>query len=204
LHFAVTDRGESQPAALVTIPTAFSDYEVSDDNGVTWQPVCRGVPKLGQWVRLGTTLTCAQPTTRRDANIEETVSGARSPNQRGDIVTFTVQITLGSPKAGVFVQNVFTNGGNWPVTGYQAGTARLDGNPVADPILAAADPNRVQFDFFLGTLGAGAHTLTYDWRISPALGCFTQVSNGVNLGATGVTGHLDTTNITFPVRGCFP
>jgi murein DD-endopeptidase MepM/ murein hydrolase activator NlpD len=51
LHFALHDLPESQPNTLVTFPSAFSFYEASDDNGATWYPVDRGVPRFGQWVR---------------------------------------------------------------------------------------------------------------------------------------------------------
>ena len=42
LHFAVSDKPD-QTAGFVTIPVAFSDYEVRVGDG-TWKPVARGVP----------------------------------------------------------------------------------------------------------------------------------------------------------------
>jgi murein DD-endopeptidase MepM/ murein hydrolase activator NlpD len=51
LHFALHTESESQAATLVTFPAAFSDYEVSDDQGETWSHIDRGVPKKGEWVR---------------------------------------------------------------------------------------------------------------------------------------------------------
>jgi murein DD-endopeptidase MepM/ murein hydrolase activator NlpD len=51
LHFALHTAPESQAGTLVTFPAAFSDYEVSDDEGDTWSHIDRGVPKAGQWVR---------------------------------------------------------------------------------------------------------------------------------------------------------
>jgi murein DD-endopeptidase MepM/ murein hydrolase activator NlpD len=55
LHFAVTDRAEpNEPGAfapLVTLPFTFSDYEVSNDFGASWQRVPQGVPSPGQWLR---------------------------------------------------------------------------------------------------------------------------------------------------------
>ena len=43
LHFAVSDKPD-QTAGFVTIPVAFSDYEVRVGDG-TWKPVARGVPQ---------------------------------------------------------------------------------------------------------------------------------------------------------------
>jgi murein DD-endopeptidase MepM/ murein hydrolase activator NlpD len=51
LHFALHNLPESQAGVLVTIPGAFSDYEVSTDRGATWERIARGVPKQGEWVR---------------------------------------------------------------------------------------------------------------------------------------------------------
>lgn len=51
LHFALHNLPESQAGTLVTFPAAFSNYEVSTDNGKVWQTVTRGVPMPGQWVR---------------------------------------------------------------------------------------------------------------------------------------------------------
>ena len=51
LHFALHTAPESQRGTLVTFPSAFSDYEVSADNGATWDHVDRGVPQMGEWVR---------------------------------------------------------------------------------------------------------------------------------------------------------
>jgi murein DD-endopeptidase MepM/ murein hydrolase activator NlpD len=51
LHFALHNKPESQAGDLVTIPATFENYEVSTDNGATWQPVVKGIPKEGQWVR---------------------------------------------------------------------------------------------------------------------------------------------------------
>jgi murein DD-endopeptidase MepM/ murein hydrolase activator NlpD len=53
LHFAVTNVPDipPEPQARVTVPVAFSDYDVSNDNGRTWLHVERGVPSNGQLVR---------------------------------------------------------------------------------------------------------------------------------------------------------
>src|SRR5262249_2995312 len=51
LHFAVSNVPASRHRELVTRPGAFSDYDVSDDNGKTWRRVERGVPTRGQWLR---------------------------------------------------------------------------------------------------------------------------------------------------------
>jgi len=48
LHFAVSDKPD-QTAGFVTIPVAFSDYEVLD--GAAWKVVARGVPVTGEVIR---------------------------------------------------------------------------------------------------------------------------------------------------------
>lgn len=54
VHFGLHNLPESQAGSLVTFPGAFSDYEVSSDQGASWEHVARGVPAPGQWVRRGT------------------------------------------------------------------------------------------------------------------------------------------------------
>ena len=49
LHFAVSDKPD-QTAGFVTIPVAFSDYEVRVGDG-TWKPVARGVPEEQDVIR---------------------------------------------------------------------------------------------------------------------------------------------------------
>ena len=51
LHFSLYPVPESQAATLVTFPAAFSNYEVSTDDGQTWTLVKRGIPQQGEWVR---------------------------------------------------------------------------------------------------------------------------------------------------------
>jgi hypothetical protein len=36
---------------IPSIPTSFHRYQVSTDQGVTWQPVAIGMPRKGQWIR---------------------------------------------------------------------------------------------------------------------------------------------------------
>jgi hypothetical protein len=49
LHFAVTDKPDQTPG-FITLPVAFSDYEVRGANN-TWQSVARGIPSSGQVIR---------------------------------------------------------------------------------------------------------------------------------------------------------
>ncbi len=49
LHISVSNGGLEDGTA--TIPSAFTDYEVSEDQGRTWTHVALGVPKHGQWIR---------------------------------------------------------------------------------------------------------------------------------------------------------
>jgi hypothetical protein len=51
LHFALHNQTESHAATLVTLPGAYSDYEVSTDQGITWKKVDYGVPLNGEWIR---------------------------------------------------------------------------------------------------------------------------------------------------------
>jgi uncharacterized delta-60 repeat protein len=138
------------------------------------------------------------------ANYAKVVKSVNPPSGvlTGDIVTFTVAITLGSPKNGVTIEDIFAGGGRAPDTDYVPGTAVLDGTI---PITAAPSTNqlnRVVYKFPLGNLSAGEHTLTYQWRISALLGCYTNVSNEAHLDVAGVQGHLSTSTISIFVRGC--
>lgn len=47
LHFGALNKTE----AGVTLPVAFTDYWISNDEGDTWQHVLRGHPKKGQWIK---------------------------------------------------------------------------------------------------------------------------------------------------------
>ncbi|MGC4043003.1 MAG: LamG domain-containing protein [Armatimonas sp.] len=51
IHFALTDDVDDGKHAIVTIPSAFHDYLVSNDEGKTWQTVSVGVPQVGQWIK---------------------------------------------------------------------------------------------------------------------------------------------------------
>jgi Concanavalin A-like lectin/glucanases superfamily/Peptidase family M23 len=51
LHFSLHNLPESMKGTLVTIPAAFSDYEVSKDGGVNWTNVTLGIPVKDDWVR---------------------------------------------------------------------------------------------------------------------------------------------------------
>jgi hypothetical protein len=44
LHFCFSDD-------LGTMPGAFVDYQMSEDQGATWTKVYRGIPKYGQWIK---------------------------------------------------------------------------------------------------------------------------------------------------------
>jgi hypothetical protein len=51
LHFSVSDLPQSKQGQLVTFPVAFSNYQASDDNGLTWYNVDVGIPQQGQWIK---------------------------------------------------------------------------------------------------------------------------------------------------------
>jgi hypothetical protein len=52
LHLATTNLGEGHKGTgFVTVPAPLCNYEVSNDSGRTWQPVIRGIPTQGQWIR---------------------------------------------------------------------------------------------------------------------------------------------------------
>jgi len=55
LHYCAGDVYTAQEiqdgVVIPSIPTAFHDYQVSTDQGVTWQPVAIGMPRKGQWIR---------------------------------------------------------------------------------------------------------------------------------------------------------
>ncbi len=122
----------------------------------------------------------------------------------GGIVDFTVTITLGSPKKGVVIEDIFSGGGKIPDTDFVAGSAQFNGISITDPTLYANQLNRVHYLFKLGDLDSGTYTLTYKWRISPNLGCYSSPANEVHLNATTINGHLSTSTVRFPVKCVTP
>jgi hypothetical protein len=127
----------------------------------------------------------------------------------GQVVTFTVSISLGSPRNGVYVEDIFAGGGRGSDTYYVPGSARfryVSANtdlPIGEPkLLDGTTLNRVVYIFSLGSLQAGVYELTYEWRLSSKLGCYRYVSNEAHLDQTTVLGHLGTSTIGFLVRGC--
>lgn len=124
----------------------------------------------------------------------------------GDVITFTVTLVLGSPRQGVVVEDIFSGGGKFPDTGFVPGSAKVNGVPTGDPVLKFNQLNRVHNDFNLGNLGAGTHTLTYQWKVSSGLTCSAWNGIGptlideVHLDAAGVAGHLSTSTLQIPVR----
>jgi hypothetical protein len=143
---------------------------------------------------------------KRDGTITKTMSPP-SGIRVGDTVTFTVTITLPTAHDNVVVQDVFAGAGKAPDTAF-VGPATLTGTPTAPPtpnpvpVLARNVDNWVQYTFTLGNLAAGTYTLTYQWKISPKLGCYTQANNSAHLDYAGVSGHVDTHRIAFQIRGC--
>jgi len=133
-----------------------------------------------------------------DASVQQSISP--SPVPPGGVTTFTVSLNLGSPQQGVHLQETLTGAGQSPATRIVPGSARLDGVLVADPNLATNSPNRLEYDFALGNLGAGHHTLTYQLQLSPTLKCFATLSSGLNLDLAGHAGHLDTDHLAVPIR----
>ncbi|HEY7118722.1 MAG TPA: kelch repeat-containing protein, partial [Tepidisphaeraceae bacterium] len=124
-----------------------------------------------------------------------------NPALVGGVVSFTVKIILGGPRNGLTLDDTLSNVGQAPATQYVSGSAVLDGAPLGTPpTLVANQPNRVEYAFTLGSLGTGVHTFTYQMQLSNAVGCFATASNGANLDQAGVTGHIATATMTFPVR----
>jgi uncharacterized repeat protein (TIGR01451 family) len=150
------------------------------------------------------TATPAATPTPIPANVARIEKSAQTAQLApGDIATFTVKIVLGSPRRGLTIDDTIGNAGQDPDTRLVPGSAALNRSALTSaPSLAFNQPNRVVYRFSLGDLPAGVHTLTYEVLLSPKLGCFTQVSNGVNLDQTGVAGHIATDTMSFLVRGC--
>jgi len=121
------------------------------------------------------------------ANYVAIKKSVNNPNPApGTTVTFTVQITLGSTRNNVSVVDALSGPGISATSDYVAGTARLDGNPLAptDVVGSNPNPNRRQNVFTLGTLTGGpssVHTLIYEWNIAPTVACNTYLSNGATL-----------------------
>ena len=136
------------------------------------------------------------------AKIVKTMSQDKAP--KGGIVNYTVTITLGSPKNGVTVEDIFSSGGKAPDTDFVAGSAKLDGNPIANPSLHANQLNRVHYFFNLGNLTAGIHTLTYQWKIAPNINCYATPANEAHLDVAGVNGHLSTSTLRFGISCATP
>ena len=194
------------PATETPTPTS----TLTTDPAQTSTPSSTATPTRTSTLTLTPSLTLVQvgtstvgPTVtraRRDGRIEKSVSpltGIRA----GDTITFTVTITLGSAHDGVSVQDTFSGGGRAPDTDFVQGSATLDGSGLSDPQLVRNVPNWVQYRFDLGRLEAGVHTLTYQWKTHPDLGCYTTVTNGSNLDTTDVAGHLSSTSIGVSIRG---
>lgn len=127
-----------------------------------------------------------------------------NPASLGGIVNYTVTITLGSDRPGVTIEDIFSGGGKIPDTDFVAGSAKLDGSPLANPSLYANQLNRVHYVFHLGDLAAGTHTLTYQWKISSLLGCYSSPANEAHLDVSGVVGHVATYTLRFPVKCSSP
>jgi hypothetical protein len=141
---------------------------------------------------------------RRDSSVVKSVAptGGVAP---GDVVTFTVNIQVGSVKNNAVLQDIFTGGGMAPDTSYVAGSATCTPAPCAaapQAVLASNQLNRVVYHFQLGNLAPGNYTLTYQWRIAPQerIGCYAQVNNGVNLNVAGTSDHLNTSSVGVAVR----
>jgi len=133
-----------------------------------------------------------------DASIQQSISPTPAPV--GGNTTFTINLNLGGPQQGVHLQQTISGAGQSPATRILAGTAQLDGNPLGDPSLTANQPNRLEYDFSLGNLAAGHHTLTYELHLSPTLRCSATVHSGLNLDLAGQAGHLDTDQLAMPIQ----
>jgi YVTN family beta-propeller protein len=100
----------------------------------------------------------------------------------GGIIDYTVVVTLGSPKSNVVVEDLFLYG-----VDFVPGSALLNVTPI-EPVKTVQQPNRVVYEFRLGSLPVGITTLNFQGRVDPSKPCQGQkVRNGVHLIVDGIT-----------------
>lgn len=105
LHFCVTTKPDRpQFAPFESVPVAFRNFSVSDNNGRSWMPVIVGVPKRGQWIRRERNGALSAPQVNDAAATISfgTVKGHVSfsggqPASEGGRVNLTVQSKWGEP-----------------------------------------------------------------------------------------------------------
>jgi hypothetical protein len=140
------------------------------------------------------------------ANYVAVKKSVNNPNPApGSTVTFTVRITLGSSKSGLSLIDNLSGPGISSTSDYVPNSARLDGVPLADPVVGSTpNPNRRQNVFTLPSPLSGGpssvHTLTYEWNIANTIPCNTYLSNGVNLRQSGVAGNLASDTIALSTK----
>jgi hypothetical protein len=71
---------------------------------------------------------------------------------------------------------------------------------VAPVTLDVNQLNRVVYNFRFTDLPAGPHVLTYEWRISPTVGCFASGKNDVHLKLPGQPTNTRTDIVNVSVR----
>lgn len=83
LHFGL--RSDDNDEGV--IPMAFSDYYASDDNGLTWYSVTRGVPQTGQWIM------ASGENTTPSIEIAQPVDGTSVPLGGLNLITFEASVS---------------------------------------------------------------------------------------------------------------
>ncbi len=99
----------------------------------------------------------------------------------GGTIDYTVTVTLGSPKTNVTIDDLLVYG-----LDYLPGSSKLNGDPIADPVLISAVYLRNTYRYQFASLPAGVTTLTLQGRVDPDKQCAGQtVLNEVHLAFNG-------------------
>jgi hypothetical protein len=98
-----------------------------------------------------------------------------------------VTFALTAPHSNVIIHDIFSGGGaKAPTTDYVPNTAFLNGpgvpvNTAITPVRTNNVSSRIEYDFPLGSLGAGTYVLTFKWHFGSDLQCYENGKNEVHL-----------------------
>lgn len=117
-----------------------------------------------------TPIVCSAPKPRIDGSIKKSASpgsltlGGAPPggSPAGPIVTYSEEILLKANAAEVVVEELFLSG-----LDYVKGSAKLNGNPMTDPVRTFVQENRMVYEFRLQNLPKGSSTLSYQAAVDP-------------------------------------
>ena len=176
------------PTATVTItptetPTATATATATETSSATPTETSTGTPTATPTE--GRT-AIPTPTPTKIAYIDKEAEPSKS--FRGGIINYTVTFTIGpgSETTDVMIEDLFLYG-----LDYVTETAKLNGNPIPDPIQTAAFKNRNIYEFRFMALPPGVYILTYQAVVLSYANCYQYVENEVHLYFNGVRVKTD-------------